>query len=586
MLSSRTAVRAFAAVTSRRPAVFRPGSAAPPAFVGRRTPTTAVRAVSTRGGGGDGDAVASSFPTWTFDGPCRSMEWSPGADFSTSVVPKLGADDAASASLLVVGLYGPAEGADGADGLSGAAADVDAETGGALAALLAESVKEFKNGSVAGAATPVLRTFVGGVSRRIVAVGLGPAGTTDGASTVSGKVGSALAKLVREENGVTSVAVELPDGAHDAPRLVTELHKGLYVDNRYRTGKNVVEVAVGLKSVVLGIPGADAAAVGTGTALAAGVALCMDVVNAPPNVLNPASMAETARRIADMSGGTMQCKVLNVADCEQRGMGAYLGVGRGAEVPPHFIHLTYTPPGDIKRKVAIVGKGLTFDTGGYNIKVAAMELMKFDCGGSAAVLGAARTVAATHPPGAEVHFVIAAAENSIGDRAYRPSDVLIASNGKTIEIGNTDAEGRLTLADALVYADREIGAASIVEMSTLTGAVMVSLGQGMSGLWTADDALAQELVASAATTGEQTWRMPLPEEYEEQIKSKIADLKNVGGRYGGAITAALFLNHFVEAKKPFAHVDIAGPVWNDGAGVATGYGVRLLVDWIGKQGKD
>jgi len=582
MLSSRTAVRAFASVTSRVPAVLRPGNAPPPAFVRRRTPTTAVRAVSARGGG---DAAASSFPTWTFDGPCRSMEWSPAAEFETRVVSELGADDAASASLLVVGLYGPAEGADGAGGLSGAAADADAETGGALAALLAENAKEFKDGGVAGAATPVLRTFVGGVSRRIVAVGLGPVGQADGASTVSGKVGSALAKIVREEKGVTSVAVALPQGEHDAARLVTELKKDLYVDNRYRTGKNVVEVAVGLQSVVLGIPGADPASVDAGTALADGVALCMDVVNAPPNVLNPASMAETARRIADMSGGTMQCQVLNVADCEERGMGAYLGVGRGAEVPPHFIHLTYTPAGDIKRKVAIVGKGLTFDTGGYNIKVAAMELMKFDCGGSAAVLGAARTVAATRPPGAEVHFVIAAAENSIGDRAYRPSDVLVASNGKTIEIGNTDAEGRLTLADALVYADREVGAEAIVEMSTLTGAVMVSLGQGMSGLWTADDALARELVASAAATGEKTWRMPLPEEYEEQIKSKIADLKNVGGKYGGAITAALFLNHFVEAKKPFAHVDIAGPVWNDGAGVATGYGVRLLVDWIERQGQ-
>lgn len=223
-----------------------------------------------------------------------------------------------------------------------------------------------------------------------------------------------------------------------------------------------------------------------------------------------------------------------------------------------------------------------FDTGGYNIKTMGMELMKFDCGGAAAVLGAARAIAALQPPNVEAHFVIAACENMINERAMVPGDVLIASNGKTIEVGNTDAEGRLTMADALVYVDKELGCERIIELSTLTGACMISLGKVMAGLWTNDDELAGELEQASTKTGEKLWRMPLEEEYKEQLKSKIADIKNIGTRFGGAITAALFLQNFVD-NKPFAHVDIAGPAWSDKAG-ATGYGARLVTEWVCQQG--
>jgi len=281
----------------------------------------------------------------------------------------------------------------------------------------------------------------------------------------------------------------------------------------------------------------------------------------------------------------MECEILGKEECEERGMGSYLGVARGSETPPQFIHLTYKPPsGDVKKKVACVGKGLLFDTGGYNIKTAMMELMKFDCGGAAAVLGAARAVAALQPEGVEVHFIVAACENMINDRAVVPSDILTASNGKTIEIINTDAEGRLTLADALVFADKELECESIIELSTLTGACMVSLGKDVCGVWTADDDLAKDLEAVSKVTGDKSWRMPLVEEYKKQLESKIADMTNCGTRYGGAITAALFLQEFVEGKKPFAHIDIAGPVWDDKSG-ATGFGVKLVTEWIARQGK-
>lgn len=203
--------------------------------------------------------------------------------------------------------------------------------------------------------------------------------------------------------------------------------------------------------------------------------------------------------------------------------------------------------------------------------------------GAAAVLGAARAVAMTAPEGVEAHFIVAACENMINAKAMVPSDILTAMNGKTIEVMNTDAEGRLTLADALVYADKEVGAESIIELSTLTGACMVSLGKQIAGVWTTHDDLASELESISTVTADKTWRMPMAMEYKEQLESTFADMKNIGTRYGGAITAALFLTNFVSPKKPFAHIDIAGPVWNDKTG-ATGFGAKLVVEWVRRQG--
>jgi leucyl aminopeptidase len=201
---------------------------------------------------------------------------------------------------------------------------------------------------------------------------------------------------------------------------------------------------------------------------------------------------------------------------------------------------------------------------------------QFDCGGAAAVLGAARAVGQNKPEGVEVHFIVAACENMINSRAVVPSDILTASNGKTVEVLNTDAEGRLTLADALVFADKECGCESIIELSTLTGACMISLGQKICGAKSIEDI--------SKVTGDKSWRMPMEAEYKEQLKSKVADMTNLGGKYGGAITAALFLTEFVDKKKPYAHIDIAGPVWDDATG-ATGFGTKLVSEWIKRQGE-
>lgn len=320
-----------------------------------------------------------------------------------------------------------------------------------------------------------------------------------------------------------------------------------------------------------------------GKNLAKGIFLTKDIVNAPHNVLNSLSLANVAKKIAAESNGMLKCTILGKKECEARGMGSYLGVARGSETEPQFIHLTYKPKGDIKRKVGIVGKGLLFDTGGYNIKTAMMELMKFDCGGSAAVLGAARAVAALAPEGVEAHFIVAACENMVNEKAFVPSDILTASNGKTIEVLNTDAEGRLTLADALVFADKEVGCDSIIELSTLTGAVMIALGKKVAGVWTNNDDLAEELSSVSKQTGDKSWRMPMESEYNKLLESKIADITNLGSPYGGAITAALFLQNFVSKKKPFAHIDIAGPVWDDATG-ATGFGTKMVTEWVTRQG--
>lgn len=200
--------------------------------------------------------------------------------------------------------------------------------------------------------------------------------------------------------------------------------------------------------------------------------------------------------------------------------------------------------------------------------------------GAAAVLGAAQAIAAVEPPGVEVHFVIAATDNMVNERGIVPGDILVASNGKTIEIGNTDAEGRLTMADALVYADQTLKCSQILELSTLTGACMMALGTAMAGLFTRDAVMAETLAAVGEACGNKVWRLPMAAEYEEEIVSKMADLKNIGGRFGGAITAALFLQHFVQDGTSFGHVDMAGPVWDYKASQASGWGARLVTGWV------
>ncbi|KAH0461379.1 hypothetical protein IEQ34_008954 [Dendrobium chrysotoxum] len=346
---------------------------------------------------------------------------------------------------------------------------------------------------------------------------------------------------------------------------------GLHEDNRYKSESKKPY----LKSVdIIGLgfgPELDNK-LKYSNAVSSGIIFARELVNSPANVLTPAVLAEEASKVASVYNDVFTAKVLDVEQCMELKMGSYLGVAAASSNPPHFIHLCYRPPsGDVKTKLAIVGKGLTFDSGGYNIKTGpacSIDLMKFDMGGSAAAFGAAK-----------VHFIVAACENMISGTGMRPGDIVTASNGKTIEVNNTDAEGRLTLADALVYACDQ-GVEKIVDLATLTGACIVALGSSIAGIFTPSDELAKEITAAALLTGEKFWRLPLEDSYWESMKSSVADMVNSGGRQGGAILAALFLKQFVNEKVQWMHIDVAGPVWNDKKRTATGFGVSTLVEWV------
>lgn len=545
------------------------------------------------------------FTTWSFDKPCEQMDMTdiPTPLLSISDRPWISAME--TSDLAIIGVFGPETDEEEEESdeeqevvLEGMAKELDDTLDGALKELIKDNQKAFKNGAAAGTTTPALRIVTVGSdgkskAKRYILLGLGKASKMEESSLLS-QIGSVVASKCDEEKGISTCSVLLPEAIPQNStwsHISSSFYSTLYSDNRYRTGAKKKTMAEGLKEVTLVHEGcfedveSRNAELEAGKKLAKGIFLTKDIVNAPHNVLNSLSLANAAKKIAADSNGMLKCNILGKKECEARGMGAFLGVARGSETEPQFIHLTYKPKGEIKKKVGIVGKGLLFDTGGYNIKTAMMELMKFDCGGSAAVLGAARAVAALAPEGVEAHFIVAACENMINEKAYVASDILTASNGKTIEIVNTDAEGRLTLADALVYADKELDCETIIELSTLTGACMVALGQKVAGVWTTNDSLAEELSSASKQTGDKSWRMPMESEYNDQLESKIADITNCGTRYGGAITAALFLQNFVDEKKPFAHIDIAGPVWDDAKG-ATGFGAKLVTEWVKRQGEE
>lgn len=400
------------------------------------------------------------------------------------------------------------------------------------------------------------------------------------------RIGRALGACCKDTH-VVSAGVVLPTGTNNAgvTQLILGFQDALYQDNRY---KKVPEDGFKpLKTETVTLVGCSeqvASSVGLTFRLTSmiseGVAFAKDLVNAPPNSKTPVEIADLARKMSAEHG--LKCTILGEEECQKRGMGAYLGVQQGSMYPPQFIHLTYSPePSDTKPNVvALVGKGLTFDSGGYNLKSgpgSMIELMKFDMGGCAAVLGCAKAIAQLRPKNVEVHFITAVCENMVSSQAMKPGDILTASNGKTIEVLNTDAEGRLTLADALVYAETETGATTIIDLATLTGAAIVALGEKIACLYSSDDGLRAELENASKRSDEPLWPMPLEPSYKELIKSTIADLKNIGGKGGGSITAALFLQEFVQ-KNRWAHIDMAGPVWQDNK--ATGFGVKLLVDFL------
>ncbi|MCX7569021.1 leucyl aminopeptidase [Tumebacillus sp. DT12] len=304
-----------------------------------------------------------------------------------------------------------------------------------------------------------------------------------------------------------------------------------------------------------------------------------DVINEPANTLTPTRLAELATEVANRHGLGIQ--VLEEAEMRELGMNALLGIGQGSDQPSKLIVITHNGAPESEEKIAYVGKGITFDTGGYSMKPpAGMELMKTDMGGAGTVLGAMEAIGALKPK-ANIMMVIPAAENMVSGNAIKPGDVVVAMNGKSIEIVNTDAEGRVVLADALTWAVRN-GATKIVDAATLTGAISIALGRQVGGLFSNDTDWAAVVKEAFHQTGERVWELPLVEEYSRQYNSNVADMKNSGGRDAGSIVGAMILREFVE-NTPWVHLDIAGTA-RDAEGTsdlhpkgATGFGVRTLV---------
>ena len=390
--------------------------------------------------------------------------------------------------------------------------------------------------------------------------------------------GLALLKGGGARHLLVASALPQPLDAMAAQALPGAVGEALYV---YRHTKPSAPAASRLQRVSLACAAADAAAaregLQRGEAIAAGVALARECANRPGNHCTPAFLADEARRLA--KAHALQLDVLGRKELEKLGMGCLLAVAQGSSQPPRFIVLQYRGAARTAPPVVLVGKGITFDTGGISIKPAAeMDEMKFDMGGAASVLGTFHAVAALQP---KINLIglIPACENMPGGAAVKPGDVVTSLSGQTVEILNTDAEGRLILCDALTYAER-FKPAAVVDIATLTGACVIALGHHRSGLFSSDDALAGALERAGQAALDPCWRMPLDDEYDEGLKSNFADMANVGPRAGGAITAAMFLKRYT-VKYPWAHLDIAGSAWKSGAAKgATGRPVALLTQFV------
>jgi leucyl aminopeptidase len=314
-----------------------------------------------------------------------------------------------------------------------------------------------------------------------------------------------------------------------------------------------------------------------GAAIVDGVTLARELANRPGNHCTPTMLAHEARKMARAQG--LKIEVLDRKQIDALGMGSFLAVAQGSDEPPRFIVMHYHGAAKTVAPLVLVGKGITFDSGGISLKPGGeMDEMKFDMGGAASVIGTMHAVAALKPK-LNLIGVIAACENMPSGRALKPGDVVTSMSGQTIEVLNTDAEGRLILCDALTYVER-FKPAAVVDIATLTGACVVALGAVRSGLFSADDALAVDLQAAGDAALDTCWRMPVDDEYDEGLKSNFADVANIGGRAGGAITAAMFLKRFT-GKLRWAHLDIAGTAWKGGAAKgSTGRPVGLLTHWV------
>jgi leucyl aminopeptidase len=475
------------------------------------------------------------------------------------------------ADAIVVNLF------EGVEKPGGASAAVDRALGGIISNLMAKGEFKGKFGEVG-----IVHTL-GKLPARVVAIaGLGKQRdfSLDKIRGITGEFCRSLRKLnchriatILHGAGVGGVEPEASAEAITEGALL-----GLYNFSRYKKPDyedigemQIVQREESRTSVLeLGLR--------KGKIMAEATCLARDMVNEPANYMTPSRMADVAREMADKHG--LALNVFDSKDMEAMGMGALLGVARGSNEPPKLITLTYKGDERSETAVGFLGKGITFDSGGISIKPSeGMGDMKDDMAGGAACIAAVSAIAQLNSK-VNVTAVVPATENLPSGSALKPGDILKAMNGKTIEVVSTDAEGRLILADALSYAVKQ-GLSPLVDLATLTGACRVALGNGYSGAFTNNQELLNQAIAAADESGEKLWQMPMPEEYKEQNKSEIADVKNTGNRYGGAITAALFLSEFVD-NTPWVHIDIAGTsLSSKESGYlvkgATGVGVRTLV---------
>ncbi len=481
-------------------------------------------------------------------------------------LPQLVAVSDEAASLACDALVVAAFGGSGPFSLDEAASALDEALDGEVSGFLTAS--GFKGGLGEVVALPAGDAAT---ADAIAVVGLGDRDTVD-AGAVRRAAGSAARRLA--ERATLGVAIHL-----SFPGTAGAAAEGLLLGSyRFTTYKSEAKPS---KLQRLLFIEADEVALERAAIVAEATCLARDLTNEPASTLTPDVLAERARAAGDASG--FQCTVWTEKELHERGFGGLLGVSSGSEVPPRFIQMHYAPTSPTA-KVALVGKGVTFDSGGLSLKDAAnMETMKTDMGGAAAVIGAMSAVSRLKPS-VEVLAFVPATENMPSGTAVKPGDVLRHYGGKTTEVLNTDAEGRLILADALAFASEQKPDA-IVDVATLTGSIMVALGKRATGLFSNDDGLADELSAASQAAGERLWHMPLYDMYKKELESEVADLKNVGSRWGGAIIAALYLREFIGEGIPWAHLDIAGAARaesdhdENGKG-GTGVAVRTLVTWI------
>ncbi len=450
-----------------------------------------------------------------------------------------------------------------------------AKLGALLGAAAAQARFEGAAGAIAETAA-----IDGDQAKRLLLVGIGEGTTHD-----LERAGAALtAKL--QTSGVATVHVDFASAGQSDEDDVLAFAMGARLRNwridTYRT-RLADNAKPSLKTIVIASPAGDLSGRwGTYSAVADGVALTQTLVAEPPNILYPESFVERCQHLTDLG---VEIEVLDERQMKALGMGALLGVAQGSTRPPRLLAMRWNGGKEGDAPVVFIGKGVTFDTGGISLKPGpGMDMMKWDMGGAGAVAGAIKAIAGRRAK-ANVVGVVGLVENMPDGNAMRPGDIVTTMSGQTVEVLNTDAEGRLVLCDAISWAQKAYDPKVIVDLATLTGAMVISLGHEYAGMFANDDELAAKLLDAGEASGNKLWRFPLSPAYDKLIDSPIADMKNIGPREGGSITAAQFLKRYVDEGVAWAHLDIAGMAWADKDGPvygkgATGYGVRLLDRYI------